>query len=264
MTIGTRRLALVVAMTIPSIACMKWQKVGTTEAPMAPKEHVPLVCIEDRSGRDAEIVEGAAHGAAAVSVNEVRTGWSPTLDQPITVDDMQIYAGQSCVMLGKPVCDSAIYVRRGDRRYFLYWGDQYESANDVVTSPQALVQQFEKRGLIAAMRNLDVDDETAKQFVELSHARRSRQSWSLVKFLVGVSLQAAAPKLGSAEDAAKDTGSSMMKESLDVRFEIDESEKPVLEKNPKLAAVFAAAKLAAGGSDYRVASMCIGPLSPQP
>lgn len=261
-----RRVAIAIGILACAAAsgCIKWQKTGMVEAPIAAKETVPVVCIEDRGGRDAQLLEGEAAGKRAVSASEVRTGFAPTMAEPVTVDGAEVFAAQSCVMLGEPVCDNALYTRKGERRYFLYWSTKYKSADAVPASTQLVVDEFRRQGVLASLQQVDVDDATARELAELSRARRARQRWNVVKFAVGMALQQGASKLGVAEGVAKEQGAKLVNESLDVRFEIDDSEKPALEKNPKLAAMFATAKLAAGGSDFKVASFCVGPAKASP
>ena len=139
--------------------------------------------------------------------------------------------------------------------------EHYESAQALPASTTALVEQMQKRGVVDAVRAVELDPETVAQFKQVSEARHARQQWSAVKFMMGVAIQRAGKELaGPAGDAVRGSGEQLVKESLDVTFEIDDSEKPLLEKNRKLAALFGTAKLAAAGSDFEVASLCVAPL----
>lgn len=254
------RLAPVALSATLAAGCMSWKKVGVSDAAVTPKQKLAAACIEDRSGREATLIEGEVAGKPAVTTEGVRVGLGAALVEPVDDGGIQVFAGQACLMQNRPICDNELYMKREARHYYLYWGEHYESAQALPATTTELVEQMKKRGIVDAVRALELDTTTVSEFKQLSAARKSRQQWSAVKFLMGVALQRAAKELGAAGAAVEGSGEQLAKESLNVQFEIDDSEKPLLQKNPKLAALFGTAKLAAGTSDFKVASLCIAPL----
>lgn len=246
------------AVALLSSGCMTFKQVGLSEAPLTPKERIPIACMEDRGGRVAELVEGEIGGRPAVSVSGVRIGYSPTLSEPMEIEGARVFAGEDCLLRHDgAICDSGLYVRRGDRRYFLYWANLYKEQQPLAPSSKALVDQLEKHKIVTRLRNLEMDDSTAAAFEQLSASRGQRAQWRLFTFVAGAALDAAGPVGGGGltGEAAKQA-----KETVVTRaFQADESERPLITAHPKLASVFEIATLAGSENGFNIATFCMGP-----
>lgn len=238
--------------------CYTWAKVGLSEEEIRVRGRVPMTCIEDRGGGAGSVVLGTVDGHPAVQPSGIRLGVTPVMDQPVKVDGADVFAAQECLDGDIAVCDTSLYLRRGDFHYFLYWSAVYPSGGMPKTT-RALVADMRKRGLVDVLLELELDDETIAATAKMAEERSSRRTWEWVKFAGGALVQKSLPKLGVLKDAADDASREWMSEAVKIEFRLHKTEVAELEQNPKLAAVFAAAQLATGKSATKVASVCVGP-----
>jgi hypothetical protein len=252
-----RRLLLLAALL--STGCLNFKKVGLAKDPISVQEKVPLVCLDSNGrtggGREALLTEGALQGRPAIAVDGVlNIGFSYSFTEAASVDGQTVYVGQECLpRYDGVVCDRGLYVRRGDRRFFVYWAavemTSDAAAQKAITdaTPAEMLERPEVKRLVTKLMALDLDDTTTKALAELSHARNVRKKWTAVKFFSGVALQQLGPAVNSkiVSDAGKQATDSATSP------EVDESELALIAANPKLADLF----LLDG-----FGTVCVGPL----
>lgn len=237
--------------------CIRMNSVGVAQGSLTTTGRVHVACIEDRSGGDGELLLGTADGRIAVQPSGVKLGVTPVMVHSETVDGVRVHAAQECLDNEAPLCDTSLYIARGSSHYFVYWTQQYATSSARPKSPSPIIREARDRGLFKILAALDLDAQTAAEISRLAEARGSRRVAQWVNFYAGAALKEAAPKLGLAEGAARDGADSWMKDAVNLEFQVDESERASLQKYPKVAAVFAATRLARRGPF--ASSVCVGP-----
>lgn len=259
MSWGRARLLQVCALAVSATSggCMKMTSVGVAQGSLTTTRRVHVACIEDRGGGDGELLLGTADGRPAVQPSGVKLGVTPVMVHAETVDGVKAYAAQECLDNDAPLCDTSLYVARGKYHFFMYWTQQYPASAARPTSPTPIIAEASARGLFKILAALDLDAPTVAEVSRLAEARGARRTAQWVKFYAGAALKDATPKLGLAEGAARDGADRWMKDAVNLEFQVDESERAALEKNPKVGAVFSATRLARHGGFP--SSVCIGP-----
>jgi hypothetical protein len=241
---------LCVAFGLVASGCGAQVKVGMTKQPVTPQRAVPLVCIENQDGRAAKFLEGEVQGRPAVQLDGVISNHlSATLNEPVDVDGARIFAGQLCARGGlfaifgsRPVCAGYMVVKDGERRVVAAWDSILQAQGAAVDptfvadSPQALVQEWSKRGLLAKLQLVKLDAASFKAFAELSKARSDAATVRRVTNALVMGAGAAAAGVGQAKhnEGLIKAGKKTMDLGRQIDFDIDDDDRPYIDKHPEL------------------------------
>jgi hypothetical protein len=242
----SRSLALALASIPLTTGCLHFKQVGLVDKDIQVAQRVPLVCldtnIKNGGGREATLSEGTLDGRPAIAVDGVlNIGFAYSFTDELKLDGQTVYVGQECLpRYDGVVCDRGLYVRRGDRRFFLHWisvdmtsDDNAQKAITDVT-PKELANRPDASGFLAKLRGVDIDEPTGKALVELSRARNVRKKWNVVKFFSGAAAMQLGPVLKSKglTDQGKEAAESA------ANPDVDESELALIAANPELVELF--------------------------
>ncbi len=237
---------LVLVPMLLASGCLHFKKVGLADKPIQVKEQVPLVCLDANlkqgGGRQATLTEGTLEGRPAIAIDGALTiGFSYAFTDELQLDGETVYVGQECLpRYDGVVCDRGLYVRRGERRYFLYWAAVEMTDDDAKqkaitdVSAQEMASRPEVQAFLAKLRKLDIDERTGKAMAALSQARHTRKTWNAVLFFSGAAMAQLGPVF--AAKGITDVGEAAMKFAANP--EVDESELAMIKANPKLADLF--------------------------
>ena len=208
---------------------------GLSDASFTPKKTFPLVCIQAKDGRTAKLLEGEAGGHPAVRVEGLVLGYSATLDQPVDVAGSRTFAGQECqwggIMGPRPVCSGTILAAQGERRVVLYWMKFLESPALVVDSMPALLAEHEQT--LSVARQIDLDGPTFAAFSELASSRGKAATARSSVIITGA--VAAGAGATTHKEKVENAGKELMK--VGASMEIDDDDRPHVEKHPALSPV---------------------------
>ena len=160
--------AILLMFTLAGAGCdfNRWRYVGIVHSPMDVKQTIPVDCIltkdEQQIAWNQVIKEGTVNGSPAVMMGE-----NDALNEQIQWKDMTIFFGTKQGTLFS-VGEHNLYLRKGDRRYWIYWARMRGAGEMMSANVQERLQQA---GIWESLERVEIDKPGEAAFHQLIAAK---------------------------------------------------------------------------------------------